>query len=89
MGVGAREELIPVGDAADHPAHVDEVEVVAREGPVGIAILDFTDILVSFVFPSSFQGGETGARCYNFRFDGTNVGWIGVMSVPVTVALGY
>jgi hypothetical protein len=61
MGVGAHEELVPVDDAADHPAHVDEVEVVAREGPLGITILDFTDILVSFVcFLVSSKGMRLG-----------------------------
>lgn len=36
-----------------------------------------------------FELTNLEADAHNFRFAGTQVGWIGEMSVPITSALGY
>lgn len=41
VGIGLLEEEVPVGDAAEELADVDEVEVVGREGPGEADVVDF------------------------------------------------
>ena len=85
------EEGCPIGYASKQPADMYEVEGVFWEGPVGFAIVDLAGIIepVNSEFMPGWERKEAGLPTYNCKFGGTQPGWIGEMSVPITSALGY
>lgn len=81
------EQGVPVGDAPEQVAHVHVVKGIGVECPHQVAVLDFAarmsvlKLVTPFVYTAD-------AEPYKLRFGGTQEGWMGERSVPMTFAEG-
>lgn len=90
--VGLPEEGRPVLDASEDPADVHVIERVLAKGPILRAVVDLA-ALGAFVNNVEFghrhrPGVEWRMETHNWRLGGTQLGWIGERSVPITSVLG-